>query len=388
MSTKKAIRVLPTSRVGPKVEGPQVQVCRSRSSLALDNIVNLVELVLTYAAFHGPPEQDHPIYKYPLQVSGKEGCYFPFKFDTTLAGPCHRCRYCYREPLMRFVYKTREALFGGTKYATSLDAALERASTGRRGKNSAMFQAGLPLKWGGMSDPFPPDPVALRLALQSLDALVRYGAPFILVTKSAVPMIPRVVDLLGRARDRCQVQISLAWMDNQRAREFEPGAPSPRRRLRVIETLLNNGIDVVLRVAPIIIGVNSGDVVNLMDQFLALGGKKVIIEELRCDRPFRQYLEDRYPDAAALLSEKRIRNYYRYPESTVEPLFREYRDHAQRLGLRLGICSNAVLEQRLNSNENCCLVDFTGCRVDPAAGRVVDGSKHNVLRDGRSGGAA
>ena len=222
-----------------------------------------------------------------------------------------------------------------------------------------------------MGDPFPPAPIAQQLAMRTLAGLVDHGAPFIVVTKSATLMTPQVLDLLGRARDLCQVQVSLAWMDAHTASEFEPGAPAPRTRMRVLGTLLDNGIDAVLRVAPIILGVNSDDVVQMMDHFLALGGKKVIIEELRCDRRFKEYLGGRYPEAAEVLSPKMVRNYHRYSESTVEPLFRQYRDHARRVGLRLGICSNNVLEQRLNNNANCCLVDFTDRRIDPGTGEVV-----------------
>ncbi len=80
--------------------------------------------------------------------------------------------------------------------------------------------------------------------------------PVFIVTKS--DLVLRDIDLLRALRERklCLVHISLISLNPNISALFEGTAPSPHKRLKVIEELSNEGIRVVVRMQPIIPYVN------------------------------------------------------------------------------------------------------------------------------------
>ncbi|MDQ0792954.1 DNA repair photolyase [Streptomyces sp. B1I3] len=85
-----------------------------------------------------------------------------------------------------------------------------------------------------------------------ISALRDHANPFSILTKGT--LILRDLDLLRRAAEVTEVGISVSvgFTDRELWRTVEPGTPSPERRLDVVRTLADHGIECSVLMAPVI----------------------------------------------------------------------------------------------------------------------------------------
>jgi len=94
---------------------------------------------------------------------------------------------------------------------------------------------------GSMSDPYIPAEKHLFMTQKILQIIQRYGYPFHIITKS--DLILRDLELLKQINNVfLSVCLTITTCDESIASQIEPKAPSPTRRLKVLETLSQNGI--------------------------------------------------------------------------------------------------------------------------------------------------
>lgn len=112
----------------------------------------------------------------------------------------------------------------------------------------------------GVTDPYQPLERRLGLTRACLEVLLEARNPVTVVTKGAG--IVRDVDLLGALarHDAAAALLSVTSLDPELARNLEPRAASPQRRLAAIRALSGAGIPVGVLVAPIIPGLNDREV--------------------------------------------------------------------------------------------------------------------------------
>lgn len=144
----------------------------------------------------------------------------------------------------------------------------------------------------------------LRLTRGCLEVCLEYKNPVSVISKSA--LLERDVDLFAAlAKEaRCHVSVSLAWTDAEMARAIEPWAPSPERRLRVIETLAKAGVHVGIMMAPIIPGLNDSQMVELMERAAAAGATTAGWVLLRLPGAVAQVFPDRLRAAMPLVADR------------------------------------------------------------------------------------
>jgi len=108
---------------------------------------------------------------------------------------------------------------------------------------------------GTATDPYQPAEGAYKITRQILQALRDYRTPVGLITRSS--MIVRDLDVLRDLARGPGVRVcfSIATMDERVAREIEPGAPPPVKRLEAMRTLSRAGIPTVVMLAPVIPGI-------------------------------------------------------------------------------------------------------------------------------------
>jgi len=108
---------------------------------------------------------------------------------------------------------------------------------------------------GTATDPYQPAEAAYRITRRILEALRESRTPVGVITRSS--MIVRDLDVLRElARGPgLRVCVSVATMDERVAKEIEPGAPSPRKRLEALRTLSRAGIPTVVMLAPVLPGI-------------------------------------------------------------------------------------------------------------------------------------
>jgi len=104
---------------------------------------------------------------------------------------------------------------------------------------------------GSMSDPYTRAERTYRLTRQALDVIAEFRFPIHMLTKS-----DRVVEDLDRLvevnRTGALISFTITTVDDDLAARLEPGAPSPSRRLRAMETLASHGISTGVSMMPIL----------------------------------------------------------------------------------------------------------------------------------------
>jgi DNA repair photolyase len=111
-----------------------------------------------------------------------------------------------------------------------------------------------PLAVSGVTDAFQPIEKHLKLTRRCLDVLVEFRNPVVIITKNE--LVTRDIDLLSElARHHAVlVFVSVTSLRGELARELEPRASQPQRRLAAIEALAAAGIPAGVLVAPVIPG--------------------------------------------------------------------------------------------------------------------------------------
>ncbi len=112
---------------------------------------------------------------------------------------------------------------------------------------------------GTSTDPYQAAEGSYRLTRRILEALRDFRTPMSLITKS--PMVIRDIDLLQQLTKVADalVCMSLTTLDPDLAREIEPDAPPPLKRLEAVRKLAGVGIRTAVNLAPVIPGITDNE---------------------------------------------------------------------------------------------------------------------------------
>lgn len=141
-----------------------------------------------------------------------------------------------------------------------------------------MLSAGVPIHFGGMSDPFMPAEEEQRVSLAFLQILAEHKYPTIISTKGDLLARDEYLEVLRRGR--FAVQFSFSSHSARQAHLLEPGTPSPGARLRALRTLAEAGIPTAIRIQPFL-PKHDSDAIELMDVAVSAGARHVSIEHLK-----------------------------------------------------------------------------------------------------------
>jgi DNA repair photolyase len=178
----------------------------------------------------------------------------PFDWSLNPFGGCaHRCTYCYA--IAYRVKQDRDA----DSFHREIDVRVNFADVLERELRTRRYTGAVAL--GTATDPWQPIEGRYRLTRRVLELMAGSDLPLSIVTKST--MAVRDIDLLkrlaGRGSDMLSVCVSVAHVDREVWRRFEPGTPPPHQRLRLLARLRAEGIDAGVLCAPILPGVTDGD---------------------------------------------------------------------------------------------------------------------------------
>ncbi len=174
----------------------------------------------------------------------------PFRWSLNpYMGCAHRCAFCYVRAFERRADRPSDGRYGAdvrvkTNFVEVLRGELARRSWERE-----------PVTIGAATDPYQPAESCYHLTRGAITALADAWTPFDIITRG--PMIVRDLDVLAAAarRVRVRVHVSIISLDERVWRGLEPGAPSPRARLKAVRALSDAGIDVGIALAPVLPGV-------------------------------------------------------------------------------------------------------------------------------------
>ena len=123
----------------------------------------------------------------------------------------------------------------------------------------------------GATDAYQPIERRLQLTRRCLEVLVEFQNPVVIITKNE--LVTRDINLLGKLAgiDGALVFISVTSLDSELARELEPRASQPGRRLAAIEALSRAGIPTGALVAPVIPGLTDHEMPAIISAVAAAG---------------------------------------------------------------------------------------------------------------------
>ncbi len=205
----------------------------------------------------------------------------------------HGCAYCYARPTHAFM-----GLSPGLDFETKLFAKTNAAELLEQELSAPGYQPKT-LAIGANTDAYQPIERNYRLMRGILEVLSRMNHPVGIVTKSA--LVTRDIDLLApmAVKGLAKVAISITTLDRTLARELEPRAATPEKRLETIRQLTAAGIPVTVLVAPVIPGLNDSEIEAILAAAKKAGacdaGYVILRLPLELRDLFRQWLMDHAP---------------------------------------------------------------------------------------------
>jgi DNA repair photolyase len=136
----------------------------------------------------------------------------------------------------------------------------------------------------------------MGLTRNCLQILSRNNCRIQIVTKSN--LVTRDTDILSQVSST--VALTITTEDEEKARLIEPKAPSPKERMKAIETLVGKGIPVSVRIDPIIPHVNENPAA-LIATLASMGVKHITTSTYKMKRDNWQRFAAAVPSVAAKL---------------------------------------------------------------------------------------
>ena len=208
----------------------------------------------------------------------------------------HGCAYCYARSTHEYWGYSAGVDFERKILVKKNAAALLEAKL----KSRAWIVS--PIMFSGNTDCYQPIERKLEITRQCLEVLLKYKHPVGIITKNA--LIQRDLDLLTQLADENLVHVvmSITTLDEDLRRSMEPRTASAKRRLETIEKLTKAGIPVSVNMAPIIPGLNSHEIFNLLKAVKDAGARDANYIMVRLNGPvaevFSNWLTVNYPNKA------------------------------------------------------------------------------------------
>jgi DNA repair photolyase len=158
----------------------------------------------------------------------------------------HGCVYCYARPTHAYL-----GLSPGLDFETRIFAKTNAAELLRKELAAPGYRPSA-IALGANTDPYQPVERELRVTRSILEVLAECEHPFTIVTKNA--LVERDIDLVApmAAKRMAHAYVSVTNLDADLARQLEPRASAPYRRLETIRRLADAGIPVGVLVAPLV----------------------------------------------------------------------------------------------------------------------------------------
>ncbi|MEO8700464.1 MAG: radical SAM protein [Kofleriaceae bacterium] len=205
---------------------------------------------------------------------------------------------CYARPTHEYL-----DLGAGTDFDTKIVVKYQAPELLRTAFDKPSWKGEL-VMFSGVTDCYQAIEKELEITRRCLEVCLAYKNPVSVISKSA--LVERDIELfLELAKQaRFHISVSLAFTDNELSRALEPWAPSPDRRLKVIETLAKAGVPVGVMCAPIIPGVNDNQLVKLLERAADAGATTAGWVLLRLPGVVKEVFEDRVRVALPLAGDK------------------------------------------------------------------------------------
>jgi DNA repair photolyase len=218
-------------------------------------------------------------------------------FDTSLnpyRGCEHGCIYCYARPTHEYL-----GFRLGLDFETKIIVKENAPELLRKELSSRHWQPRV-VSVSGVTDCYQPIERELCLTRRCLEVFADFRNPIGVVTKNH--LITRDIDVLQKLAKfhAVSVCISVTTLDKNLARQMEPRASAPHRRLDAIRELKAAGVPVGVLVCPIIPGLTDHEIPSVLQAAAEAGasfaGYNVIALPYAVKEIFEAWLSEHFPE--------------------------------------------------------------------------------------------
>jgi DNA repair photolyase len=208
----------------------------------------------------------------------------------------HGCIYCFARPTHAYL-----GLSPGLDFESKLLVKPDAARLLEAELRKPSYKPQI-IAMGTNTDPYQPIEREWRVTRSILQVLAEFKHPVGIVTKSA--LITRDIDILApmAAEGLVKVALSVTTLDRKLARQMEPRAATPERRLETLRALSSAGIPTGVMTAPIIPALNDEEMESILAAAAQVGvvqaGYTLLRLPLEIKDLFREWLEAQVPDRA------------------------------------------------------------------------------------------
>lgn len=204
-------------------------------------------------------------------------CLPKYNLNTYLGRCAHQCVYCYAVKFPSFTRKLEPRV-----------ELLEQIEGMAR--NTKLT---LPVMLSDCTDPYQPLEKDRQITRRCIEVLAKHGFPLVMVTKWN--MIVRDIDFFKQTPT--VVAITITTPREEIASLIEPCAPSPEKRLSAMQKIVENGIPVVARIDPILLGINDDvkDFERLVSSVVSVGAVQVTVATMKLVRGAFSALKQTHP---------------------------------------------------------------------------------------------
>lgn len=212
------------------------------------------------------------------------------------AGCEHGCIYCYARNSHEYW-----GYSAGIDFETKILVKTNAVALLRETLASPKWQP-QPIMLAGNTDCYQPIERKFQLTRGILEVLRDFRHPVSIITKNA--LVLRDIDLLGElaAHRLVHVYISVTTLREELRRVLEPRTVTGERRIEVIRRLREAGIPTGVMVAPIIPGLNDGEILPILQAAAAAGAQAAAYTLVRLNGAiaeiFETWLREKFPDRA------------------------------------------------------------------------------------------
>ncbi len=219
----------------------------------------------------------------------------PFRWSLNPYRGCfHACAYCYARPSHEYW-----GFGAGTDFDSQIVVKKDAPLLLRRAFDQSSWQ-GEWIVFSGNTDCYQPLEASYGLTRACLEVCAEYRNPAGIITKGALVLRDR--DVLARLREEARVRVlfSIPFAADEMARKVEPHAPSTTKRFEAMKALAEAGIPTGISIAPIIPGLNDGDIPDLLVRAREAGAHTAAFILLRLsgsvEPVFVERMKEAFPD--------------------------------------------------------------------------------------------
>lgn len=297
------------------------------------------------------------IYKSAINIprTGHEliTCHYPLRIDT-YSSCYHNCQYCYARSMLtdRNLWNIEDIRVADIdEIRRKIDLYLSFAINGVVAK---AIQNRIPARLGGLTDCFQPVEKQKKVTLRLIKYLNSIDYPYLIVTKS--DLIGDSVYLNELRRDLAYVQITITTLDEKIAKQLEPNAPSPRKRIKTLERLKDAGIYSAARISPVIPNITKENCPELIDIIEEVKVPHIVLEFFRGTSKMIRRVEEATDMKIYPLQKRGV--YYRVPLKDKWAFYDKVARIIKKSSTLFTVCSDGdPVPFFLHSTRNCCGAD-------------------------------